>query len=198
MLAVLVPALITLALWFVAAPEPRFVYGPIWLVPVALAAWALPAAPREQRMQLMLVALLAACGLAAIGLYDLALFLPAAVAVWVTAGLGTRRFGSERARTWIAHIAVGSVLLAAVAISVNGGRAYRPVPGDGPGPLGTTPLPETEVAPFVTSSGLQIWRPVPIPDEDRCWGLLLCTGYPNEALRLRGDDLADGFTVRAP
>jgi hypothetical protein len=35
----LAPLLLTLALWFFAAPDPRFVYAPIWLVPITLLAW---------------------------------------------------------------------------------------------------------------------------------------------------------------
>ena len=31
MLAVVVPALATLAIWFFVAPDPRFVYAPMWL-----------------------------------------------------------------------------------------------------------------------------------------------------------------------
>lgn len=34
-----VPTLIT---WFLLAPDPRFVLAPLWLVPIALLAWALP------------------------------------------------------------------------------------------------------------------------------------------------------------
>lgn len=42
LLAVVVPSAITLAVWFVFAPAPRFALGPLWLIPIALAAWALP------------------------------------------------------------------------------------------------------------------------------------------------------------
>ena len=42
MLAVLALAIPTLVLWFLLAPEPRFALAPLWLVPVALVAWALP------------------------------------------------------------------------------------------------------------------------------------------------------------
>ena len=42
MLAVVVPSLVTLVGWFSIAPDPRFVWAPIWLVPFALAAWAIP------------------------------------------------------------------------------------------------------------------------------------------------------------
>jgi hypothetical protein len=37
-IAALVPMLLTLAIWFFAAPDPRFVYAPLWLVPIVLLA----------------------------------------------------------------------------------------------------------------------------------------------------------------
>jgi hypothetical protein len=35
----LAPLLLTLVIWFVVAPDPRFVYGPLWLVPILLLAF---------------------------------------------------------------------------------------------------------------------------------------------------------------
>lgn len=40
--AVVIPCAVTLVAWFVLAPAPRFALGPIWLIPIACAAWALP------------------------------------------------------------------------------------------------------------------------------------------------------------
>jgi hypothetical protein len=42
LLAVVVPCAVTLVAWFLIAPAPRFALAPIWLIPIALAAWALP------------------------------------------------------------------------------------------------------------------------------------------------------------
>jgi hypothetical protein len=42
LLAIVAPSVLTLAAWFLVAPDPRFALGPIWLVPIALAASALP------------------------------------------------------------------------------------------------------------------------------------------------------------
>jgi len=42
MLSILVPATGTLLAWFLLAPDPRFALAPLWLVPIALTAWALP------------------------------------------------------------------------------------------------------------------------------------------------------------
>jgi hypothetical protein len=38
LMATLPPLLLTLVIWFFAAPAPRFVWGPLWLVPIALLA----------------------------------------------------------------------------------------------------------------------------------------------------------------
>ena len=42
LLAIVVPCLVTLVAWFLVAPDPRFALGPLWLIPIALAGWALP------------------------------------------------------------------------------------------------------------------------------------------------------------
>jgi predicted outer membrane lipoprotein len=47
-LLTLAPSLVTLVFWFVAAPDPRFVAGPIWLVPLVLLA----ARPIDERVAL--------------------------------------------------------------------------------------------------------------------------------------------------
>ena len=42
LLTVLAPVVATLVLWFLLIPDPRFAIALFWLVPIALAAWALP------------------------------------------------------------------------------------------------------------------------------------------------------------
>ncbi|MEP6893734.1 MAG: hypothetical protein ABI927_08150, partial [Gaiellaceae bacterium] len=42
MLALALPALPMLVIWFVNAPDPRFALAPLWLLPIGLVAWALP------------------------------------------------------------------------------------------------------------------------------------------------------------
>jgi hypothetical protein len=42
LLAIVVPCAVTLVAWFLLAPAPRFALAPIWLIPIALAAWSLP------------------------------------------------------------------------------------------------------------------------------------------------------------
>jgi hypothetical protein len=200
MLAVVVPSLLTLVLWFFAAPDPRFAFAPLWLVPIALAAWAVPAAPSGSLALWVGLTVAAACGLAILGVHELALFLPVAAAVWLLAGTGAQIVGSTRSQALIARVATASVLLAAVAISARDGGADHLVRRELHGRLGTAPvpLPQPTVERFVTSSGLELWRPVPAGVEDQCWHVLLCTPYPNSALRLRGNEIQDGFTVRGP
>jgi hypothetical protein len=55
-LLTLAPSLVTLVLWFVAAPDPRFVWGPIWLVPLVL----LTARPVDHRVAVALGGLIVA------------------------------------------------------------------------------------------------------------------------------------------
>lgn len=40
--AIVLPCTVTLVAWFLIAPAPRFALAPIWLIPIALAGWALP------------------------------------------------------------------------------------------------------------------------------------------------------------
>ncbi len=42
MLLLLAPSVAILAIWFFTAPDPRFVLAPLWLIPIALLAWAIP------------------------------------------------------------------------------------------------------------------------------------------------------------
>ena len=198
MLAVLGVSLVTLLFWFVEAPEPRFAFAPIWLVPLALAAWAVPRIARDAFVPAAAAAIAAAVLLSALAAYALALFLPAATIVWVTAGIVVFLTGLTRTHAWVATSAVGSVLLAGLAISAGHGHALRLLHASRQGPLGTVGVPNPRVVPFVTTSGLRLKRPVPVGREFRCWRLILCTAYPSRALRVRGDDLASGFSVQPP
>ena len=49
------------------------------------------------------------------------------------------------------------------------------------------------IAAVVTSSGLRLVVPV---DTDQCWAVLLCSSQVSPALRLRGDSVRDGFSLR--
>ena len=148
MLAMTIPALPLLVAWFFNAPDPRFALAPLWLPPLALAAWGLPG--REGR------------GARAAARANLASYAPFAAVLLVTIGL-------------VAHKGV-----------------YRPIVSNSTGPLGTVPVPGAAVLPFVTKSGLEIYRPA---SGELCWRVLLCTPKPNRDLRLRGANIGDGFRV---
>jgi hypothetical protein len=203
MVVVLASSVVTLVAWFFTAPDPRFALAPIWLVPVSLAAWALPSPPRDGLALRVLLTLVAAICLAGIGEYELAFFLPACAAVWIALGAGARFRGGVRRQAWIAQIGACSVMLGALIISADRGAAYRPVRAYFGGTLGTVPVPQPAVVPMVTVWGLRTWQPAPVPTASSCWRVLLCSapgtdGFPNKMVRLRGSDIADGFTARPP
>jgi hypothetical protein len=148
MLAMVLPAIPLLVLWFFTAPDPRFALILFWLPPIAFVAWALPDA-------------------------------------------GTRRTAGNARSGSIAYASLAVVLLVTVGMVASKG-VFRPIVSNGSGPLGTEPVPGVAVVPFVTSSGLRIYRPA---RGDQCWRVILCTPAPNLGLRLRGVGIQDGFQV---
>jgi hypothetical protein len=144
LLALLIPLLVTIALWFAAAPDPRFVLGPLWVTAAACAAWTLP----ERR---------------------------------------------PRGRAWgltLAHGALAAALVLALGGTMQKARYYHPNVATGEGPLGTEPVPVPELVVVRTESGLVLVRP---RAGDQCWRAVRCAPQPGLDLRLRGDDVADGF-----
>ena len=81
LLAVAVPSAVTLVVWFFFAPDPRFALGPIWLIPIALAASALPAsgqAAARPRALLGSTAIVVALGVGVIHVAAKGMFVPIA------------------------------------------------------------------------------------------------------------------------
>ena len=148
MLAMALPALPLLVAWFFNAPDPRFALAPLWLLPIALVAWALPGAD------------------------------------------GRRPDGNAKTGA-IAYASLAGVLLVTVGVVAHKG-VFWPIVSNGSGPLGTEPVPGAAVVPFVTKSGLQIYRPA---HGELCWRVILCTPKPDPYLRLRGAGIRDGFRV---
>jgi hypothetical protein len=146
MLALALPALPMLVAWFFNAPDPRFALAPLWLLPIALVAWALPGVGGR---------------------------LPAA-----KAGV-------------VAYASLAGVLLLTVGLVADKG-VFWPIVSNGSGPLGTEPVPGAAVVPFVTKSGLEVYRPA---HGELCWRVILCTPTPDPYLRLRGAGIRDGFSV---
>jgi hypothetical protein len=192
MLAVLVPSVATLVAWFLIAPDPRFAFAPIWLVPISLAAWALPTLTSRPPASLLLPAGLAFTGSVVLGIERFVALLPVALAAWALVTVAMRLLRLERSAGLVAYAAVLSVALAPVAIVADKG-AFHIVVSDHGGEFGTLPQPTPGVVSFTTSSGLQVSQPV---DTDQCFLVTLCTQDSNSRLRLRGAGIADGFTVR--
>jgi hypothetical protein len=195
MLAVVAPSLATLVIWFFVAPDPRFAFAPIWLVPAALVAWALPPLSRPSSRTVGLVAggaVLAAIGLVVLGENDTVWMLPAALAgcVLVAGVLVLARSGSSAA---IAVGAVTSVILAGLAVAGHQGNLHAIVRADGSGPLRLpVPAPPTLMQ-VVTNSGLQLTQPV---NTDQCFQAILCVPLLiGPSLHMRGPRVSQGFSV---
>lgn len=204
MLAVLALAVPTLAAWFMLAPDPRFALAPLWLVPVALVAWAAPTLagtglgpPAPARTLIVpaafCVALAVGIAVALATTSMLAPGLPLAVALagWTATRIRRRASAGPPAGSLLAPLCLASIVLAfAVVVALEGG--FEPVAADGGGPLGTPVAPTPAVEPFVTSSGLRLSRPA--NGEDRCFQVPLCTPEPDSRIRLLGASPGEGFT----
>jgi hypothetical protein len=194
MLAVLVPSLVTLVGWFFIAPDPRFAWGPIWLVPVVLAAWAIPDVPGRPSPWLAVPA-----GLAVFLIVELAL-LSGGVSGWLVPGVilatlvaaaaGWGLHVGDRARFLALGVVVTALLAGVVAVSdIRGLDLRRATKG---GSLGTPPNPTPSLIDITTATGLVVRKPA--QGADQCWQAELCVPQLKvKALALRGATLADGF-----
>lgn len=204
MLAVLALAAPTLAAWFILAPDPRFALAPLWLVPVALVAWAAPtlggsglSLPAPRRTVIVpaafcvVLALGIAGSLATTSMLAPVFLLAVTLAAWAAKRI--RRPASIQLLTGnlLALLSLASIVLAfAGVVALKGG--FKPVAADGGGPLGTPAAPIPAVEPFVTTSGLRLSRPA--NGEDRCFQVPLCTPQPDARIRLLGESPSEGFT----
>ncbi len=199
LLAVLAPVLVTLGAWFLLIPDPRFALALFWLVPCALAAWALPPIwthgshyPRVLSMVMLAIAGTAGgVTLAWIWQTSPTWLIPSALAGWAlvfATALATRRPFAHQ----LGYAAAVSALVAGLWI-VARLNAFEPMPSSFAGPFGAPTEPVPKVAAVVTSSGLRLVVPV---DTDQCWAVLLCSPQVSPALHLRGDSVRDGFSLR--
>jgi len=188
--AVVLPSLAVLAAWFAVAPDPRFALGPLWLLPAALAAWALPATSDRSPPVLFVVAALAAGGFVAVAVTHLPwLFLVVLDALALVAVV-LRATASRRAQALFAR--AGLVAAAFVPVGFVADRGgFDVVVANGVGTLGIQPNPVPGLVPFTTRYGLALTQPA--GGGDQCWGALLCAPQPSPDLRLRGNSIADGF-----
>ena len=195
MLAVAIPCAATVVAWFFLAPDPRFALAPIWLLPLALAAWTMPSATFEDfsERSLTLIAVVTITLFISLELGTRQLVL-AALAVAATMLLVGHRYGDRAARA-LARVAAVSVLLASVAFLTSHGLSSLVVANQS-GTFGAPPDPVPKLARFRTRSGLVLYHPTPSAADRagaQCWSVLFCTPYPNRNLKLRGAHFSDGF-----
>jgi hypothetical protein len=191
MLAVVVPAAVTIAAWFLLAPDPRFALAPIWLVPLAIAAWTMPAGrtgdfSEETITVTFLVAVVAlVCG--RLG----ARVIPVAALVIAAATFLASLLYRDRLAALMARIAVLAALLGSLGIFYSR-DVFTEVYAHYGGTFGAPREPTPAVVSFRTHSGLLLRRPA---TGDQCWGVLFCTPHPNKRLRLRGTTFSQGLRI---
>jgi hypothetical protein len=198
MLGLVIPSAATLVAWFFLAPDPRFALAPIWLLPIALAAWTMPVAVFEDfsEQSLTLTAVVA------IPLF-LSLELGNRHLVWAALVLGAvivligYRF-SERAASALARVGAVSVLLATVGLLTSHGLSSFVVANQH-GSFGAPPDPVPKLVRYRTHSGLALYSPTPSatdPLGQQCWSALFCAPGRNLNLSLRGAYFRDGLRFR--
>jgi len=116
---------------------------------------------------------------------------PTALGAWVVILAATRGVRARRAARHLGYAAVACALVAGLWI-VATLQAFETWPASGPGPFGAPGEPTPTVTTVVTRSGLRLVAPA---GSDQCWGTILCAPSPDPRLRLRGNGVADGFTL---
>jgi hypothetical protein len=197
MLAVVLPSSLVLVPWFLIAPDPRFAFAPIWLVPAGLAAWALPPLGRPSGRWWGAVAGLAVLGaLVILWVSHVRLHweLPAALIIWAclgAAGVLDRRKAAARAIAWSAALSVG---LAGLVLTFDQHDPHFQR-ADGSGPLGLPVPPPPALREVVTRSGLHLTEPA--DGSNQCWAVMLCVPLLiDDNLHLRAGTVDKGFSVR--
>ncbi len=194
MLALVVPCAATVVAWFFLAPDPRFVLAPLWVLPVALGAWTMPAAAVKDFSKLSLTL----TAVVTIALF-LALELGHRDLVWAALGvpvalvLGRHRY-VERAAGRLARVAAVSVLLASIGFLTTN-SLYVPVVANQSGTFGAPPDPVPTLVRYRTPSGLVLYHP---KVGQQCWSLLFCASFRNVEVRLRGRHFKDGLQWAPP
>jgi hypothetical protein len=195
MLVVLVPSLTSLAIWFAVIPDPRFVWAPIWLVPLALLASILP--PRVPAPRWFVVTGAVVCGvaLAYFDTHHRIYFVPAVFLAVVAAAVALRVSGRairmDLAAPWLV-VALLVAELGAASVTRYGG--IHLVVADHAGRIGIPADPVPVLVRIPTASGLVVFRPAA---SDQCWRALVCVPYLlGGGLHLRGPGVADGFSLR--
>ncbi len=195
MLVIVAPSLVSIAIWFAVIPDPRFVWGPIWLVPLALVASVLPPHVPAPRWFVVVAAVCCGIALAAFESQHRVYFVPA-VALAVTAAavaivVTGRRIPMDRAAPWFV-ITLLIAELGASAVTKAGG--FHLAVANHAGRIGIPADPVPTLVRIRTASGLVVFRPV---GSDQCWQALVCVpSLLGDGLRLRGRSVDDGFSLR--
>ena len=95
LLVVVIPSLVSIAIWFAAIPDPRFVWAPIWLVPLALLAALLPPRVPAPRWFVVVGAACLGIALAAFESQHRVYFVPAAILAVGAAAVVVARHGAK-------------------------------------------------------------------------------------------------------
>ena len=194
MLAIVLPSLAILAGWFVIAPDPRFVWAPIWLVPAALAAWAIPDLKGSPSPWLLVPAGIATVLIVELGTLSGGVsgwLVPVALgAVLVAALAAAALHAGPRARSVAVGVTVAALIAGVVVVSdVRGFDLRRATRG---GPLGMPPDPTPSLVDITTAAGLVVRQPA--NGADQCWQAVLCVPQLEvNALAMRGSTIGDGF-----
>jgi len=193
MLAVVLPSLVTLVAWFFIAPDPRFAWAPIWLVPAALAAWALPSLARRPPVWLLLpagVAIAAVVELAELTGGVSGWLAPATIAAGVVAGVALLVL-HRRGGALVAFAVAATALLAGIVV-VSDVRGLDLRRASKSGPLGVPPDPKPTLVDITTAAGLVVHKPA--GGADQCWQATLCVPQLKvRSLAMRGATIGDGF-----
>ena len=196
LLVVIVPSLVSIAIWFAVIPDPRFAWAPIWLVPLALLASLLPPRVPTPRWPVFGVAVCGGIMLAAFESQQRLYFVPAVVLVASAAAIVVSVFGRKlqmkRAAPWFV-ITLLLAELGSTAVTKAGG--IHIVVANHAGRIGIPADPKPSLARVNTASGLVVFQPT---GSDQCWQALLCVpSLLGDGLHLRGGSVADGFSLQA-
>ena len=194
MLGLVVPCAVTVVAWFFIAPDPRFASACIWLLPIALAAWTMPAATCEDfsEQSLTLTAVVTIALFLSLQLSNRHLVL-AALALAVAIVLVNHRYG-DRAASGLGRVAAVSVLLATVGFLTSHGLSSFVVANQS-GTFGAPPDPVPTLVRYRTHSGVVLYHPVISPTDPlgrQCWSALFCAPYKLN-VKLRGAHFSDGL-----
>jgi hypothetical protein len=195
LLVVVIPSVVSIVIWFAAIPDPRFVWAPIWLVPLALLAALLPPHVPAPRWYVVVGAACLGIALAAFESQHRIYFVPAAIlavaAAAVVVGVVGRGTGMARAVPWFV-ITLLIAELGGAAVTKAGG--FHLVVANHTGRIGIPADPVPVLNRVPTASGLVVFQP---EGSDQCWQALLCMPtLLGDGLRLRGASVADGFSLR--